>query len=160
MSGSQMPKERDTAPAESNKPTVAHMLGEIVWVLAQSPTHKHFSLADLEWLVVPPLMLEQYRVFRDAKNAPIGVALWAYLDEAAEASLEAGNAKLRPDQWKSGDRLWLVELVAAQALENNFLHARMLTDLTQGTLRGAGTIYYHTIDPSSRARIKKSISNA
>lgn len=57
-------------------PTVSHMLGEMVWVLAQSPAHKHFSLADLEWLVIPPLMLEQYKVFRDNGKAPVGVALW------------------------------------------------------------------------------------
>ena len=41
------------APA---KPTVAHMLGELVWILSQSPTHKHFSISDLEWLVMPAIL--------------------------------------------------------------------------------------------------------
>jgi cytolysin-activating lysine-acyltransferase len=29
-----------------------------------------------------------------------------------EARLVSGNARLRPQDWKSGDRLWIVEAVA------------------------------------------------
>jgi len=37
--------------------TIGRMLGEIVCLMSQSPAHKHFSLADLEWLVMPALAL-------------------------------------------------------------------------------------------------------
>jgi len=47
------------------------MLGELTWLLTQSATHKHFTFADLEWMILPPLMLEQYRVFRQT-SAPSG----------------------------------------------------------------------------------------
>lgn len=129
-------------------PTVSHMLGEIVWVLAQSPAHRHFSLADLEWLVVPPLMLEQYKVFRDDRKAPIGVALWAYLDEKAERRLAQEPARLHPDQWKSGASLWLVELAAPFATKENMMRERMLVDVYENVLRRP--MRFHKLEDGER----------
>ena len=91
--------------------TVASVMGEIVWLMTQSPVHKHLFLADLEWLVMPPVLLSQYRIFR-VQDRPVGVAFWAFLTEEAEARLKGGNPRLRPDEWKAGDRAWLIELVA------------------------------------------------
>jgi hemolysin-activating ACP:hemolysin acyltransferase len=34
----------------------------VVSVLMRSPYYKHFALADLEWLVVPPLFSGQFAV--------------------------------------------------------------------------------------------------
>jgi len=48
--------------------TIGRMLGDIVWLMSQSPAHKHFSLADLEWMVMPPLALGQYRILEMASN--------------------------------------------------------------------------------------------
>jgi cytolysin-activating lysine-acyltransferase len=92
------------AAAQGNDMTVARMLGEIVWVLTQSPTHKHFALSDLKWMVMPPLSLEQYRIFR-AGTRPLGVAFWAYLSDEAEQKLLSGAGRLRPDEWAVGMRI-------------------------------------------------------
>ncbi len=94
-----------------NQKTVATMFGEVVWLFTQSPKHKNFFLFDLEWLVMTPIMLQQFRVFY-APDRPIGVALWAFVNEAVEKRLMSGNARLAPNDWKSGDRLWLVDIVA------------------------------------------------
>jgi cytolysin-activating lysine-acyltransferase len=40
------------------------------------------------------------------------VVFWASVSEEVEARLAAGNARMRPQDWKSGDRLWLVEVIA------------------------------------------------
>jgi cytolysin-activating lysine-acyltransferase len=72
----------DKGVAQAGAPTLSHMLGEMVWLLSQSPIHRHLSLADLEWLIMPPLLLEQFRVFR-GEATPVGLALWAYLTPAA-----------------------------------------------------------------------------
>ena len=93
------PKKTDEAA--KRRPTVSHMLGEIVWLLTQSPTHKHFAMTDLEWLIMPPLLLEQYRVFH-GETTPVGLALWAWLSPEAEAKLNAGAGRLRPDEWRAG----------------------------------------------------------
>jgi len=37
------------------------------------------------------------------------IVLWATVSEEVERSLSAGTTKLRPQDWKSGDRLWMVE---------------------------------------------------
>lgn len=92
-------------------PTVASALGGIVWLFAQTPMHRHLFIADLEWMVMPPILLGQFRLFR-ANERPAGLALWAYLSDEAEARLNAGAGKLKPEEWKSGPHLWLVDVIA------------------------------------------------
>ncbi|MEM6682753.1 MAG: toxin-activating lysine-acyltransferase [Pseudomonadota bacterium] len=135
--------------------TVSHMLGELTWLLTQSPTHKHFTFADMEWMILPPLMLEQYRVFR-GENQPAGYATWAYLSEEAEQKLITGadtgsGARLRPDEWKSGDRLWLVDMVVPTANAENKLAEACLADLLQGPLKGK-KVKFHRTDPATGKR--------
>lgn len=100
----------------SQRTTVSQIFGEIVWVMSQSATHKHFAIADLEWLVMPPILLNQYKVFR-AGEKPVAVALWAKLSADAESRLKDGmkaggkDFRFAAREWNSGDRLWLVELI-------------------------------------------------
>ncbi len=87
------------------------VLAHVVGLMLQSPAHKHLFLADLEWLVMPPLMLRQSRLFRK-DGAPVGYATWAYLSDEAEDRFKNGARRMRPDDWKSGENLWLIDLVA------------------------------------------------
>ena len=82
-----------------------------MWLFSQSPKHKNFFVSDLEWLVMTPIMLRQFRVFY-APDRPIGVALWGYVNEAVEERLKTGQARMAPADWKSGETLWLVDIVA------------------------------------------------
>src|SRR5215472_4134161 len=55
---------------------------QIVTVLMRSPRYRHYTLGDLEWLVIPPLLSGQYRVveFKSKQNVapvPVAVAVWA-----------------------------------------------------------------------------------
>src|SRR4051794_25824411 len=43
--------------------TVSQVLGEITWLMTQSPRHKSIPLGDLEWLVMPAVLLQQFRMF-------------------------------------------------------------------------------------------------
>jgi cytolysin-activating lysine-acyltransferase len=156
------PEEPQAPPAQlQSQPaavphTVSHMLGEITWLMTQSPVHKHFALADLEWMVMPPLLLQQYRVFRDAVQ-PVGVALWAFLSEEAEAKVKTGKGRLRPDEWKSGDRCWVTEVVAPFATAENQMVARMLTDLSQTALKGREFSFFGT-EPGSTQKSIRTVS--
>ena len=105
---------------------VAASFGEIVSILMRSDTYKHFSLADLEWLVLPPVLsrqfvLAEYRKDGNDVPAPVAVALWASVSQEVDQKLAAnitGPLKLRPDEWKSGEILWLIDAVGpAQVLE-------------------------------------------
>ncbi len=108
------------------------MLGEVTWLMTQSSRHKSFFLSDLEWMAMAPIMLNQFRVFyatdKTAEEAtgkpasrPIGVALWAFVDEDVEARLASGNAKLRPQDWKCGDRLWVADIIAPYGGQDEML---------------------------------------
>lgn len=101
-----------TKPApEGAAKKLSEVLGEIVWLMSQSPLHKQFFISDLEWLVMTPALLKQFRLFYD-KDKPVGVVFWASVSEEVEARLAAGTSRLRPQDWKSGERLWAVEVVA------------------------------------------------
>ena len=116
---------------------MASTLGEIVWLMSQSSAHKTFFISDLEWMIMVPVMLQQFRIFYDQEK-PIGVALWGFVNDEVEARLSAGNARLQPQDWKSGEKLWVVEVIAPfggheamlQDLETQVFPGRKLHFLT------------------------------
>jgi cytolysin-activating lysine-acyltransferase len=91
--------------------TVSQVLGEIVWLMSQSPRHKQVAIGELEWLVMPAILLKQFRVFY-GKDRPVGVVLWALASEAVAARIESGEKRLSAAEWRSGSRLRIVDLVA------------------------------------------------
>lgn len=121
--------------SKAPKHPLAEKLGEIVWLMTQSSSHKHFALADLDWMVMPPLVHKQYRVFR-GENGPVGAVFWAWFSEAAEEKFQSGAGHLRPDEWKSGDRLWLINLIAPFATAENRMLETMISELMRSVLEG------------------------
>jgi cytolysin-activating lysine-acyltransferase len=91
--------------------TVSQVLGEIVWLMTQSPRHKSIALGDLEWLVMPAILLRQFRIFYKGEQ-PAGVALWALADDLVAKRIDTGDNRLSAVEWKSGPHMRLVELVA------------------------------------------------
>lgn len=79
--------------------------------MMRMPQYRHVFLADLEWMVLPAILLKQYRLFH-AENRVVAFAAWAYLSETVEQRLQLPNPRLAPTDWKSGDRLWLIDLHA------------------------------------------------
>jgi cytolysin-activating lysine-acyltransferase len=120
----------DTAVAEENllrlqqeDLAASAAFARIVSVLMRSPQHRHFALADLEWLVVPPVLSGQFAVL-DAQfqgallPIPTAVALWAFVSPEVDRRLSTELARpmrLRPDEWRSGDIAWLIEAVGPPA---------------------------------------------
>jgi cytolysin-activating lysine-acyltransferase len=94
--------------------TVAQVLGEITWLMTQSAGHKSFFIGDLEWMVMTPILMQQFRMFYE-KDKPIGVVLWAYTDAETSARLTEGGTRLRPQDWKSDNpnsQAWVVDIIA------------------------------------------------
>lgn len=85
--------------------------------MSQSPVHKQMFVMDLEWFVMTPILLKQFRLFYD-KDKPIGCVLWAYANADVAGRLAQGISKLRPQDWKVGDpdapgtKIWVVEVLA------------------------------------------------
>ena len=71
-----------------------------------------------------PVILKQFRLFYDAGpdagghpkgqqgDKPIGVVFWGTVSDEVSARLAEGTSKLRPQDWKSGEHLWVVETIA------------------------------------------------
>jgi cytolysin-activating lysine-acyltransferase len=97
--------------AEPPPKTVAQVLGEITWLMTQSPRHKATALGDLEWLLMPAILLRQFRIFYKGEQ-PVGVALWALADDLVAKRIDAGDRRLTAVEWKSGSNMRIVELVA------------------------------------------------
>ena len=98
---------------------VSATFARIVSIMMRSPQYKHLALTDLEWLVVPPLLLGQFAIL-DGKidgaplPVPVAVALWANVSAEVDQRLStdlAAPMRLRPDEWRSGQILWLVDAV-------------------------------------------------
>jgi len=87
------------------------LLGPVVWLYMHAPSHKHLFLTDVEWMIIPPMALNQYKLYMK-EEAPLAYASWAFVDEETEKRLLSGRIRLAPKDWKSGDRLWLIDLVA------------------------------------------------
>lgn len=98
-----------------------------MWLMSQSQLHKTMLIADLEWYAMTPALLQQFRLYYDSGDAkqgpkPIGVVLWADVDAEVAARLASDRPRLRPQDWKSGERasqgerqLWVVDVIAPAA---------------------------------------------
>jgi len=104
--------------------------GAATWLMMNTPMYRHVFLSDLEWMLLPPILLAQYHFYRTDRRI-VAFTSWGYLSEAAEARLQEANPRLAPADWKSGERLWLVSVIAP------FGHAEAaLTELRATALKG------------------------
>lgn len=162
------PAEQPAAPAPQPQavsrpaqPTAEHVLGEVAWLMSQSKAHQGFQLADLSWFAIPPIRLGQFRLFVGAPDdgagkpapgqaeLPMGVALWAMMSKEVErkfmAAVEAGSGPvaLKPADWDSGNRLWMVDLIAPFATPENQQIGMMIDDFIRN---GPGRAYIRAKD--------------
>lgn len=98
--------------AEQRSLTLGQAASEILWLMTQTPSHRHFFMADAEWLIFAPVARSRFRIYRDEKGAPAGCVLWASLSDEVEKRVEAGGTRLAPGDWTSGDNLWVIDVIA------------------------------------------------
>jgi cytolysin-activating lysine-acyltransferase len=141
-------------------PTVSHMLGEMTWLLSQSPLHKVLAIGDLEWFVMPALIHEQFYMFRDG-DQPVGLALWAKCLPPAAKKLDRGmiepENRLTLEEWANGDQIWLVDLIAPFANAENKQREVMMADLIAGPLAGQA-FNFHQTDPATGKRTVQTVA--
>lgn len=157
MSGNQGPGAaigRQTIPFQPK--TVSQVLGEMTWLLTQSPIHKQLFIGDLEWFLMPPILLEQFRIFygpkppnapAEATPTPAAAAIWAFVSSETDARLEGGAHKLRIDEWKGGTQPWLIELIAPFGAQDEILR-----DLATGVFK-ATPFKFHMIGTDGKRRV-------
>jgi cytolysin-activating lysine-acyltransferase len=94
---------------------MASAFGEFVTLLMRSPSDKHHSLSDLEWLIVPGLMHRQFALAEaqhkvNGMVSPVGGVLWAFVSEDVDKRLSdlSTPLRLKPNEWRSGDIPWVI----------------------------------------------------
>ena len=86
-------------------------VGKITWLMGQSDQHCSWTVDDIHRLVLPPIALQQFRIW-EVESQPVGFLTWAMLDDEAEQGYLNGTRKLQPDDWQAGKNLWLIDFVA------------------------------------------------
>jgi cytolysin-activating lysine-acyltransferase len=147
-------------PPDVIPPTVSHLLGEMTWLLTQSPLHNVLALKDLEWLVMPALIHRQFYMFRDGEQ-PVGLALWAKCTPTSAKKLDGGmiepENRLTLEEWASGDQYWLVDLIAPFADTENKQREIMIADLISKPLKGK-EFRFHQTDPATGKRTVQTVA--
>ncbi|MGO8780482.1 MAG: toxin-activating lysine-acyltransferase [Rhodomicrobium sp.] len=92
--------------------------GGAISLFMRSPAHRHYTLADLEWALVPPLALNQFMMaeakLQDGQAVPVALVLWARVSAEVDARLSAAPRypiRLHPNEWQNGDVFWIVDAV-------------------------------------------------
>jgi hemolysin-activating ACP:hemolysin acyltransferase len=106
-----------TRAAATASPQLSASIGGIAVVYSRSPTHMHYSLADIEWLILPAVLIGQFYVVEAANDqtgfrGPIAAATWAFVSPEVDARLSSDfshRVRLRPDEWRCGEIGWIVD---------------------------------------------------
>lgn len=87
-----------------------------VSLFMRSPAHRHYTMADLEWCLLPALRLNQFMAgearLPDGQAVPAALVLWARVSAEVDARLSATPGypiRLHPNEWQSGDVFWIVD---------------------------------------------------
>lgn len=87
------------------------LLGPMTWLMLQQGATRNLLLGDFEWRIMPALVLDQARLHM-REESPLAFITWARLSEAAVARYRQAPHRLTPADWKSGEQVWIVDVVA------------------------------------------------
>ncbi len=100
--------------------------GGAVSLFMRSPAHRHYTLADLEWCLLPPLALNQFMTAEaklpNGQAVPVALVLWARVSAEIDASLSAAPRypiRLHPNEWQSGEVFWIIDAAGEQKAVQN-----------------------------------------
>lgn len=85
-------------------------LGPIVWLMMQQSATRHTLLSELEWRVMPALMLKQAKLYM-REESPLAYVSWARLSDEVAARYRQAPHHLTASDWNSGDQIWLIDLL-------------------------------------------------
>ncbi|NKB20301.1 MAG: toxin-activating lysine-acyltransferase [Alphaproteobacteria bacterium] len=91
------------------------VLGHVGWLMARDDELKGYFINDMEWRVMPPVAFGQFKLWHatapDGTSRPVAYASWAMVGDRQKARIEAGNKRLSPAEWKSGDHKVMVDII-------------------------------------------------
>lgn len=128
--------------------TLGQAVSEILWLMTQTTSHRHFFFADAEWLIFAPVARSRFRMYRDDKGAPAGCVLWASLSDEVEKRVASGATRLAPKDWTSGDNLWIIDVIAPKGKA-----AGMVEDMRNTVFKGR-SFKFHATDAQGQRTVQ------
>ena len=115
-------------------------VGQVVLATMNLPRYRNQTMGDLAHLFVAPLTHDRLAIARKVAKVPegeagageetvVGLALWATVSDAVDAriteQIKAGvfPVRLGPDDWASGETVWLLDVVAGDRAQATSLLA-------------------------------------
>lgn len=120
-------------------------LGPVTWLMMTSGPTRHTLVSELEWRVMPALVLDQAKLyFRD--ESPVAFASWAKLSEVSALRYRQSPHHLVASDWNSGPQVWLVDVLTPFGGAQE-----VLKDLRENVFKGQAV---HQLMPSGEALAK------
>jgi hemolysin-activating ACP:hemolysin acyltransferase len=125
---------------------VRESFGKVVMAMMMLPRYRHQTLADLQHLVLEPLIRDRIAIAqRSGENAlaedVAGVAVWASVSEECDArirdQIKGGTwpLRLRSEDWNSGSINWLIDVIAPDQKSTAAVIANFRQVVKEGALR-------------------------
>jgi cytolysin-activating lysine-acyltransferase len=126
---------------------VRESFGKVVMAMMMLPRYRHQSLADLQHLVLEPLIRDRIAIAypgggnQEQLTDIAGVAIWANVSEEVDASIreqiKAGTfpLKLKAEDWTSGNINWLIDVIAPNQRATASVIANFKQVVKEGGLR-------------------------
>lgn len=143
---------------------VRESFGKVVMAMMMLPRYRHQSLADLQHLVLEPLIRDRVAIAypgnasEDQLADITGVAIWANVSEEVDASIreqiKAGTfpLKLKSEDWTSGDINWLIDVIAPNQRATTSVIANFKQVVKDGSLR-LHPIITRLVDPETLTKM-------
>jgi cytolysin-activating lysine-acyltransferase len=131
-------------------------VGQVVIALAQVPRYRHQSLADLQNVVLEPLMRDRIAIATSVDagatagtgGALVGIAFWATVSDEVDAKIreqiEGGGfpIRLKSEEWVSGPNSWLLDIVAPS---QQHASAMLSTFMQMEIVKNGGEVRIHPV---------------
>ncbi|GAB1715793.1 MAG: hypothetical protein NTAFB05_08350 [Nitrobacter sp.] len=117
------PSDRKSVEGGSLAGLLAKRIGEVVSILLPVPRYRHLAIQDIEWIVIAPLLQNHLAVVSASRKGHegtqlVGALMWAKVspdvDRNIREQIRSGvfPVRLKPDEWSSGDIVWLLDVIA------------------------------------------------
>jgi cytolysin-activating lysine-acyltransferase len=125
---------------------VRESFGKVVMAMMVLPRYRAQSLADLQHLVLEPLIRDRVAIAYPGSDAdPLadiaGLAIWASVSDEAEGRIREQIAsgvfplRLKPEDWTSGPNNWLLDVIAPNARATANVIANFKQVVKDGSLK-------------------------
>ena len=102
-----MPDQSQELP---RNPTLGEVFSIICGLCMVSDFHKNIRIKVMGTLFLPPIQLNQFRIWYDDKG-PTGFVVWAFLSKEVAERYKNGTP-VQPHEWQSGKDLWFINFVS------------------------------------------------